>query len=119
MKVKHRIPAAAYVATEPLDDAYEREVQRSTEQGERAYRQAQERLERALQRQADAAARLAKDARNRRLQKAERRAAEEVERRRQELLELFAMMRSNPSASSKHRGRRGTPEPLPRPGAPL
>jgi hypothetical protein len=53
MRIAHHAPAAHWFAvpeSDPVDDAYEAQVQQSTERGERGYRQAQERLARAEKR---------------------------------------------------------------------
>ena len=61
MRVKHRTPVADWFATpvsDPVDPAYEAEVQHATNRAEREYRQAQERLARAEKRLASARAKL-------------------------------------------------------------
>ena len=57
MKTQHRPPSRSWFAvpvSDPVDADYEREVQHTTDRGEREHRQAQERLKRAEQRLARA-----------------------------------------------------------------
>lgn len=101
MKLEHKVNPNWRRPSAAVSDAYEAEVRRSTERGERLYRQAEKRLhqaERRLER-----VRTAKSAKNRTRQIAELEAL--VELRRTELDNYRRLMEST-AASSEHRGRK-------------
>jgi len=107
MKIAHRNPAANWFATpesDPVDDAYEAEVQSSTENGEREYASRMRRLQRAEQRLARAQATKAKRHHIADLQVL-------VDLRRAELEEYRRLMVGIP-ASTVHRGT-GAHRPVP------
>lgn len=105
MKIKHRVPTAAYeLRSAVLTPEYEAEVTRSTERLERAYAQAQRRLERAQQRASHAQREL--DAHHsKQAKRVARLAWAEVEVRRAELESLHRQMTSTVQAA-RSRGRR-------------
>lgn len=91
MRIAHRAPVADWFAvpeSDPVDEDYEAQVGRSTERGEREYRQAQERLTRAEQRLARTRAEKTRSGRKKRLAQLEAL----VEERRAELAEIARLM---------------------------
>lgn len=100
MKITHRAPGTAYFTvpeSDPVEDAYEAEVQRSTGAGEREHRQAQERLRRAEQRLATTQAEKARAGHRKRIAQLEAL----VSQRRAEVAELAALMTAAPVAADK------------------
>lgn len=114
---RHRAAPVPWTVARPvvLDDAYEREVQRSTEKLERAYRRAERRAQ-------QAEARLAKAKRDPKVSRKRHVIADleaAVQARRDELEEYRRMMVSVP-ASAVHRGRDSfRPVPVTRQDSPL
>lgn len=98
-----------------MDTAYEAEVQHATASAEMRYQKARQRLLRAMARRARAAERVERNRNSKRAEAELRRAEREVVERQQELADIHRMMRGSPS-SSVHRGRAGTPPPVPEPG---
>lgn len=119
MKLTHNVPPTG-LRSDPIDPAYQAEVDRSTDKAMVAYERAQRRLRSAEQRldRARTARDLAADKRTARAAKHELAVALElVELRREELRRVGALMKSSP-ASAEHRGVRGF-RPVPTPGSPL
>lgn len=111
MKITHRNPAASFwhvPESDPVDPAYEAEVRRCTERGEREYRRREGRLKRAE-------ARLAAARRQHLRAKQIAELTAIVEIRRQELEEYRRLMVAVP-ASAKHRGTRSFRPVPPTPG---
>lgn len=121
MKIRHRVPTAAFGGSDPVTPEYQAQVDRSTTKAQTAYERAQRNLAAALRRQerADEAV-LANAAKGRKkdtaLVRAAKVAAELVELRREELLELERLMKAAP-ASSTHRGGRKGHRPIPAQGS--
>lgn len=110
MKIKHRVPAAQMVRSDPITPEYQAEVDRTTARAEAAYARALKRLHAAEERLAQVQARRAP---KRKQQIAELEAM--VELRRTELETLHRMMTSSP-ASSMHRGTKAGHRHIPSPG---
>lgn len=108
MKIPHRVPDVSPNMTGRLDPAYEGEVERSTERGEREYAQAQRRVDAAERRarRAEAEVEAARSPKERRLTRKQLAVAWAlVELRRQDLAVIERTMQSSP-ASAGHRGDR-------------
>lgn len=91
MKIGHRASGRPWFATpesDSVDDAYEAQVQQSTERGEREYRQAQERLARAEKRLASLSTQAGRPGRKKLIKRLEGLVAE----RRAEVAEYERMM---------------------------
>jgi hypothetical protein len=114
VRLHHHVPDVSHNMTGKIDAAYEAEVQRSTENGEKAYARAQKRLAAAEAR----AARLEREVAEARSPKERRLTKKElgiawalVELRRDDLNLLHRQMTSTP-ASATHRGD-GSYRPVP------
>jgi hypothetical protein len=100
MKIRHNAHGAWRRPSAEVDDAYEAQVQRSTDKAERQYAAAQRGLDRAEERLAKVVS--SKKTANRKRQLAELEAL--VELRRNEL-EQYRRMMTSVAASAEHRGR--------------
>lgn len=109
MKIRHNPNGAWRRPSADVDDAYESQVQRSTDKAERQHAAAQRRLERAEERLTRAVS--SKKTANRRRVIAELTAA--VELRREEL-EGYRRLMTGVAASAEHRGTRSY-RPIPAP----
>lgn len=114
MKRTHRIPLFV-LKSDPISDRYQFDVDATTDAAEAKYQAAEAKLARALVRRDQAVKQLDKARDKAHARKRLRLASRAVEDRRDELRALAALMRSSPS-SSIHRGRKGTPQPVPVPG---
>lgn len=121
MKLRHRIPSAAFSGSESVTPEYQAQVDRSTTKAQVAYERAQRNLAAALRRQERAdEALLANGAKGRKkdtaLVRAAKVAAELVELRREELQELDRLMKAAPASSTHRSGRQGH-RPVPAQGS--
>lgn len=100
---RHRVPAVAYMRSDPVTPEYQAEVDRSTAKLEKQFRDAQKRVE-ATQRRRDRVARLLeREAANRKAKRQLRDLEAELHARESELAKIRALMMPDTYTGSRHR----------------
>lgn len=106
LRSRHRIPTLTVVTSDPIDERYQQEIDRSTARLEKAYRKAQSALEAAQRRAAKAREALERQRHNRSLKREHDRLVSLVEERMRELREIERLMMPDTYLTRDSRSRR-------------